>query len=127
MTDRRFGTVHTFLHRVQKDISSWGGIEHPLFRGEPNVKDTPLLPKLYREKADGSNHDENFLIQEFRRMAPAIGNNLTPIRDETDTWLFLMQHVGLPTRLLDWTEGALIALYFALQNKRPVVWMEVST
>lgn len=112
-----------FLKAIKAIQKAWNSDSFPWFRGEPSDTKTPLLPKLYRVKKDGSYHDENLIVQTFRMKSPIYGGFTTPNKQSTDEWLFLMQHVGLPTRLLDWSEGALIALYFALKESDPVVWM----
>ena len=72
----------------------------------------------------GGNMDENLLVQRFRSMGPIYGSGLPiPVREHNDQWLYIMQHVGVQTRLLDWTEGLLQALFFALENEKPIVWM----
>jgi hypothetical protein len=125
VAESSISSVAQFIKSVQNDYNSWHTNTYPWFRGEPESSE-PLLPRLYREKNEDGNYkfDENQLVQMFRMKAPAlIQDAVLPHRGDTDLWLFLMQHFRLPTRLLDWTEGALIALYFALQEKNPIVWM----
>jgi hypothetical protein len=111
-------SIENFIKAVRTDSTSWSPKEPKWFRGEPR-SNTPLLPTLYRE---GPAASENPLLQMFRSRASGY-HDVVPDVERTDQWLFLARHAGLPTRLLDWTEGALIGLHFALQEKEPVVWM----
>jgi len=114
-------TIPELLKSVKDKWAEWGTKGQPWFRGEPESA-TPLLPKLYR--IPGLN--ENVLVQRFRSMAPMYSQSLPlPHRESNNEYLFIMQHTGAPTRLLDWTEGLLQALFFALQQEqvKPILWM----
>lgn len=76
-----------------------------------------LIPSLYRHRTAKTKEAieklERDLITRFRqRSIPLHNRSLT---DEWDT-LFFMQHYGVPTRLLDWTENPFIAFYFAVTS-----------
>lgn len=112
-------SIEELIAEIRNDYKAWDTKTYPWFRGEPRNTAYPVTPKIYRE----TKYNEKLLLQEFRRRAPSLGFMNTPQRGETDQWLFLAQHVSLPTRLLDWSEGLFIALYFALLEKKPSLWM----
>jgi hypothetical protein len=105
-------SISELIAALKDDLSNWEAGTKPWFRGESGTE-RPLCPKIAKD----SSHQENYLLQSFRRQAGGFAN--VPLREYTDMWLFLAQHYGLPTRLLDWTEGALLALYFAINKDKP--------
>lgn len=93
-----------------------GGKRFPFgiwFRGENNYpfeQYEPLTPSIFRskDKVEEDYYDETSI---YNLMPTRISelNNITSIIDRLAT----MQHYGIPTRLLDWSESLLVGLYFA--------------
>lgn len=84
-------------------------------------------------------YDANTMIETEVRLITRFRQRSLPLWPEgypQDDWeqLFAMQHFGVPTRLLDWSESALVGAYFAATHDRgqcecgsgtckPTVWV----
>jgi len=90
------------------------------FRGQSDTE-YKLQPTIFREKITKTfikkdletkfyNETSIFIHSKLR-----LANLLKDYQSSFD-WLCLMQHYEVPTRILDWSESILVALYFAVRN-----------
>lgn len=108
------------------------------YRGQVQ-KGFTLIPNIARAKIDGLQLNallESVFLGKFQSLAVPYVETLPaqPLPDGIQSywsWLFEMQHYGVPTRLLDWSRDALVALFFATNPEDPslkpgidsVVWV----
>lgn len=104
--DRPITSIAELLSAL-KEVTPSDGLRW--YRGHANEA-WKLIPSLARQA--GGVAAEGPLLKRFKQNALTF--LLRPPQTEWE-WLFLMQHHGTPTRLLDWTENPLVALYFAVE------------
>jgi hypothetical protein len=106
---KQIETLADFIKLCDKVSGSW-------FRGHDDFS-YKLAPSLFRHPTKTQPKDvfslEKDLFSRFKqRSIPFLQE---PAGSDLD-YLFVMQHFGVPTRLLDWTENPFIALFFALHS-----------
>ena len=82
------------------------------YRGD-DCSDRPLIPSIQR--TERSMKLERYMTNDFYIRAHQIMNN-PPVKHNYAAWVSIMQHYGLPTRMLDWSRSPLVAAFFATED-----------
>lgn len=109
--DTRVRSVQEFVRIACDCRDEWiegANYFDPWFRGQ-RCASWALEPGIFRLDLL---KDEDEIRAEFIRRAEQYVDERIP--NDFWGWYFVMQHYGAPTRLLDWTDSALVALFFAL-------------
>lgn len=106
---KNISSISDLLKHLKSDSADYKG--QVWFRGQSDYS-WKLQPTFLRKD---KNVTEFTLITRFRQNASLL---IQKSPSNYFDWLFQMQHHGVPTRLLDWTESALTALFFAVEDAK---------
>ena len=103
--------IHSIADLAEAISETTDSCDGPIWNRGHGNDSWPLIPAFY--SYDPPRRSEQALLTKFRQSATMPVDR--PALDSFEC-MFLMQHYGVPTRLLDWSEHQLVAVHFSVSS-----------